>query len=47
MLKISYGVTTCNEFVEIQRLINFLIENKRQEDEIIVLFDSNNGIPSV
>ena len=46
-MKISYAITVCNEFVEIQRLITFLLENKRQEDEIIVLFDSNNGSKSV
>lgn len=42
-MKISYAVTVCNEFVEIQRLINFLINNKRKEDEIVVLWDSKNG----
>ena len=46
-MKISYAISVCNEFVEIQRLITFLLENKRQEDEIIVLFDSNNGSKSV
>ena len=46
-MKISYDITVCNEFVEIQKLITFLLENKRQEDEIIVLFDSNNGSKSV
>ena len=46
-MKISYAIPVCNEFVEIQRLITFLLENKRQEDEIIVLFDSNNGSKSV
>ena len=46
-MKISYAITVCNEFQEIQRLINFLVENKRNEDEIVVLFDSTNGTPSV
>tara|TARA_R100001224_G_scaffold97245_1_gene67286 strand:- start:344 stop:964 length:621 start_codon:yes stop_codon:yes gene_type:complete len=46
-MKISYAISVCNEFVEIQRLITFLLENKRQEDEIIILFDSNNGSKSV
>ena len=39
-MKISYAITVCNEFVEIQRLIPFLKEIKRQEDEIIVLLDT-------
>jgi len=42
-MKISYAIPVCNEFVEIQRLITFLLENKRDEDEIVVLYDSNNG----
>ena len=42
-MKISYAVTVCNEFLEIQRLINFLLNKKRFEDEIIVLYDSKNG----
>ena len=46
-MKISYAITVCNELVEIQRLLPFLIENKRKEDEIVVFYDSNNGSKSV
>jgi len=46
-MKISYAITVCNEFVEIQKLIPFLLKNKRANDEVIVLFDSNNGDKSV
>ena len=46
-MKISYAVTVCNESVEIQRLISFLLEVKRHEDEIVVLFDSKNGTDTV
>ena len=46
-MKISYAIPVCNELVEIQRLIGFLLENKRQEDEIVVLFDSTNGTNEV
>ena len=42
-MKISYAITVCNEFVEIQRLVNFLRENKRQQDEIVILYDQKNG----
>ena len=42
-MRISYAITVCNEFIEIQRLINFLLKNKRPEDEIVVLYDINNG----
>ena len=46
-MKISYAITVCNEAVEIQRLITFLLENKRNKDEIVVLFDSKNGTDTV
>tara|TARA_R110000765_G_scaffold16182_5_gene45827 strand:- start:3194 stop:3814 length:621 start_codon:yes stop_codon:yes gene_type:complete len=39
-MKISYAVTVCNEFEEIQRLIPFLLENKREVDEIVVQQDN-------
>jgi len=42
-MKISYAITVCNEFVEIQKLVNFLRENKRKQDEIVILFDQKNG----
>ena len=42
-MKISYAITVCNEFIEIQNLINFLLKHKRTEDEIIVLYDFKNG----
>lgn len=38
-MKISYAVTVCNEFIEIQRLITFLLEHKRPQDEIVVQMD--------
>jgi len=46
-MKISYAITVCNEAVEIQRLVSFLLENKRYEDEIVILFDSKNGTNTV
>jgi len=42
-MKISYAITVCNEFLEIQRLVNFLVSNKRHQDEIIIQFDSTHG----
>ena len=38
-MKISYAVTVCNEFIEIQRLLTFLLERKRPQDEIVVQMD--------
>ena len=46
-MKISYAITVCNEFVEIQRLVNFLVENKRKQDEIVILYDEVNGNKNV
>lgn len=42
-MKISYAITVCNEFIEIQRLIAFLLKHKRIQDNIVVLYDSKNG----
>ena len=38
-MKISYAITVCNELEEISRLLNFLHQYKRSEDEICVLLD--------
>ena len=46
-MKLSYAIPVCNELVEIQHLIKFLLDNKRPEDEIVVLYDSKNGDPGV
>lgn len=42
-MKISFAITVCNELNEIKNLVPFLIQNKRPQDEIVVLFDSKNG----
>lgn len=41
-MKISYAITVCNEVEEIKKLVSFLLEHKREEDEIVVLQDSTN-----
>ena len=46
-MKISYAIPVCNEIIEITKLLNFLETRISKEDEIIVLFDINNGSPSV
>ncbi|MDC0540059.1 glycosyltransferase [bacterium] len=46
-MKISYAITVCNEVNEIKKLIPILLEGKRQEDEIVVLFDKQNGTAEV
>ena len=42
-MKITYAITVCNEFIEIQRLVNFLLQHKRQQDNIVILFDNAHG----
>jgi hypothetical protein len=39
-MKISYAITVCNENDETVRLLKFLYNNKRPEDEICVLLDT-------
>jgi hypothetical protein len=46
-MKISYAITVCTEFLEIQRLINFLLKHKRHQDNIVILFDETNGDPEI
>lgn len=46
-MKITYAVTVCNEFIEIQRLVAFLLQHKRIQDNIVILFDEANGDPEV
>tara|TARA_R110000824_G_scaffold118242_1_gene270475 strand:+ start:473 stop:1096 length:624 start_codon:yes stop_codon:yes gene_type:complete len=46
-MKISFAITVCNEFLEIQRLLKFLLENKHKKDEIVILYDSKNGTKEV
>jgi hypothetical protein len=40
-MKISYCITVCDEHFELQRLVYFLLHNKRKEDEIIILWDES------
>jgi hypothetical protein len=46
-MKISYAIPVCNELMEIQRLISFLLQTKQPDDEVVVLFDSTNGSDEV
>lgn len=46
-MKISFAITVCNELNEIKKLVPFLLEHKRIEDEIVVLYDEKNGNPEI
>ena len=45
-MKISYAITVCNEEIELQRLVAFLLKHKELQDEIVITYDSNNGSKS-
>ena len=42
-MKISYGITVHNEVDELTRLLDKLITHIDKEDEIVILYDSENG----
>ena len=46
-MKISYAITVKDELNELQRLVTFLIDRKRTEDEIVILYDSQGGSEAV
>ena len=46
-MKISYAITVCNEEVELQKLVTFLLKYKELQDEIVITYDSKNGTKNV
>jgi len=46
-MKISFAITVCNELNEIKRLVPFILEHKRIQDEIVILYDEKNGNPEI
>ena len=40
-MKISYGITVCNEARELQHLIEFISPIIDKEDEIVIVYDNN------
>lgn len=47
MKTISYAITVCNEYEEIQKLIPLLVSHINDNDEIVVLFDEGKGTKEV
>ena len=47
MIKVSYAVPVCTELQEIQKLVEVLTTSKQKQDEIVILFDKNNGSKEV
>jgi len=46
-MKISYAIPVCNEWIELEYLLNYLFKHKREQDEIVVQCDEGNTTPSV
>jgi glycosyltransferase involved in cell wall biosynthesis len=46
-MKISYAITVCNEHKEIEKLLTFLFEHKRPEDQVVVQMDKDNSTQEV
>lgn len=46
-MTVSYAITVCDEYVEIQRLIEFLLKYKRPQDKITVLYDETKQCKAV
>ena len=46
-MTISYAITVCNEHKELKTLLEFLFENKRDSDEIVVQYDKDNTTEKV
>ena len=41
-MKISYAITVCNEHKEVEKLLTFLFDHKRKQDEVVVQMDKDN-----
>ena len=46
-MKISYAIPVCNEHVELEKLLDFLLKYIDKEDEIVVQCDAGNTTPEV
>ena len=46
-MKISYAIPVCNEYVELEKLLSFLVRHIDENDEIIVQCDQGNTTPEV
>jgi len=46
-MKISYAIPVCNEWMQLEYLLNYLLKHKREQDEIVVQCDKGNTTPSV
>ena len=46
-MKVSYAIPVCNEHVELEKLLSFLVKHIDENDEIVVQCDQGNTTPEV
>ena len=46
-MQISYAIPVCNEHIELEKLLSFLVKHIDENDEIVVQCDQGNTIPEV
>ena len=46
-MTLSYAIPVCNEWLQLEYLLNYLFKHKRTQDEIVVQCDKGNTTPSV
>ena len=46
-MKISYAIPVCNEHIELEKLLSFLVKHIDENDEIIIQCDKGNTTPEV
>ena len=46
-MTLSYAIPVCNEWMQLEYLLNYLLQKKREQDEIVVQCDKGNTTPSV
>jgi glycosyltransferase involved in cell wall biosynthesis len=46
-MRISYAIPVCNEWMQLEYLLNYLFKHKREQDEVVIQCDKGNTTPSV
>ena len=46
-MKISYAIPVCNEHIELEKLLSFLVKHIDENDEIVIQCDQGNTTPEV
>jgi hypothetical protein len=41
-MTLSYAIPVCNEWIQLEYLLDYLFKNKREQDEIVIQCDEGN-----